>query len=103
MFEKLGTVVLNHDIKKYGLKSGSVGTVVHVYKGSKKAEVEFINIDGKTIAVLPLDFSEVKLANIKTISEQEDIIESFNSNRGLQDYTFNHIGTYSEDSGVYTS
>lgn len=105
MFKELDIVVLDHDIKRYGLKEGAIGTIVDIYKGDKKAEVEFIDSDGKTIAVIPLDFSEVRsaVANIKTVSEQEDIIKSFNSNYGLLDYTFDRIRTYSEGSGVYTS
>ena len=39
MFKELGIVVLNHDFKKYGLKEGSIGTVVHVYKDKKHAGV----------------------------------------------------------------
>ena len=69
MFKELELVVLGHDIKKYNLKEGAIGTVVDVSKGKKKALVEFMNNEGKTIAVIDLDFSEVRQNNIKALSK----------------------------------
>ena len=36
MFKELEIIALNHPIKKYGLKEGSVGTVLDVHKDKKK-------------------------------------------------------------------
>ena len=34
-------VVLTHDVERYGLKSGDVGVVVHIYRDGNAYEVEF--------------------------------------------------------------
>lgn len=60
MFEELDTVVLAKNIEKYGLKRDDVGTVVHVYKNDKALEVEFVNAEGKTIALLTLTPDDIR-------------------------------------------
>lgn len=60
MFEELDTVVLAHNIEKYGLKKGDIGTVVHIYEEGKALEVEFITAKGKTVAVLTLTPSDIR-------------------------------------------
>ncbi len=60
MFEELDTVVLAHDIEKYGLKRGDVGAVVHVYENGKAIEVEFVNAEGKTVALLTLSPNDIR-------------------------------------------
>ena len=60
MFDELDTVVLNKNIEKYGLKKGDIGAIVHIYKGGKALEVEFIKATGKTVAVLTLNPSDVR-------------------------------------------
>ena len=60
MLEELDTVVLAHDIEKYGLKRGDVGAVVHVYKNGKAVEVEFVSAEGKTVALLTLESDEIR-------------------------------------------
>lgn len=60
MFDELDTIVLAQDFEKYGLKKGDIGAVVHVYKKSKAVEVEFVNADGKTIALLTLTSNDIR-------------------------------------------
>ncbi|OGH15998.1 MAG: DUF4926 domain-containing protein [Candidatus Levybacteria bacterium RIFCSPHIGHO2_02_FULL_37_10] len=60
MFEELDTVVLAHNIDQYGLKRDDVGTVVHVYKNGEALEVEFVNAEGKTIALLTLTPDDIR-------------------------------------------
>jgi len=60
MFDELDTVVLTHDIEKYGLKEGDIGTVVHCYKDEKTIEVEFVTAEGKTVAVLTLTSDDIR-------------------------------------------
>lgn len=60
MFEELDTVVLDHNIEKYGLKKGDIGTVVHIYEEGKALEVEFVTAKGKTVAVLTLTPSDIR-------------------------------------------
>jgi hypothetical protein len=60
MIKELDLVVLTHDIKEYGLKSGDVGTVVHCYEDKVGFEVEFVTAEGKTVAVLTLTTTDVR-------------------------------------------
>lgn len=60
MFDDLDTVVLTHDMKKYGLKMGDLGTVVHSYHDSDAFEVEFVTAEGKTVALLTLTPKDIR-------------------------------------------
>ena len=59
MIQELDTVVLTHDIPAQGLKQGDLGAVVHRYVGGHAFEVEFINTEGKTKAVLTLNANDI--------------------------------------------
>lgn len=61
MIQELDTVILTHDIKKYGLKKGDAGATVHVYAGGKHFEVEFVAADGTTAALLTLEAKDVRM------------------------------------------
>jgi hypothetical protein len=50
MLREHDTAVLAHDLPEYGLKSGDVGTIVMVHPDGGY-EVEFMALDGETIAV----------------------------------------------------
>lgn len=54
MIKELDTVVLISDVPEYGLKNGDIGTVVLVHREAKGFEVEFVALDGETIAVATL-------------------------------------------------
>lgn len=59
MLREYDSAVLAHDLPEYGLKSGDVGTVVMVHsKGGY--EVEFMTLDGETVAVTSLSAEEVR-------------------------------------------
>lgn len=60
MIEELDFVVLTHDIKEHGLKTGDVGTVVHCYDDKIGFEVEFVTAEGKTVAVLTLTTKDIR-------------------------------------------
>ena len=60
MFNELNAVVLAHDMKDQKLMRGDVGTVVHCYTGGKAYEVEFITGEGKIIAVVTLEQSDIR-------------------------------------------
>jgi hypothetical protein len=57
---KLDTVVLTHDIDKYGLKQGDIGAVVHCYRDGMAFEVEFVTAEGRTIALLTLSPADIR-------------------------------------------
>lgn len=59
MIRELDTVVLDIDLPEHGLCRGDVGTVVLAHDGSGY-EVEFVTLDGSTIAVVSLASAEVR-------------------------------------------
>ncbi|MFH1702978.1 MAG: DUF4926 domain-containing protein [Nitrospirota bacterium] len=67
MIKELDSVVLTHDIEKYGLKKGDIGAVVHSYSDSNAFEVEFITAEGRTVAVLTLTSTDIRLMSNKEI------------------------------------
>ena len=59
MLREHDNVVLARDLPKYGLKSGDVGTIVLVHPAGGY-EVEFMTLDGETVAVTSLSRDEVR-------------------------------------------
>ena len=55
-FEEHQQVILKSDIESEGLKAGATGTIVHVYRGARAYEVEFVapqaTEENKVITVL---------------------------------------------------
>lgn len=60
MLAEHAIVVLNFDMPAVGLYAGDVGAVVHVHGQGKAYEVEFVDGNGTTIALLTLDADEVR-------------------------------------------
>lgn len=57
---ELDLVVLQRDIDEHGLKRGDVGTIVHCYSGSEAFEVEFVTVEGQTVAVVTLTNADIR-------------------------------------------
>jgi len=55
MINEHDRVVLTEDVPREGLKAGDVGTVVQIHVGGEAYEVEFICLDGQTVAVVTLE------------------------------------------------
>ena len=53
-------VVLRADLSPEKLASGDVGSVVHVYRNGAAFEVEFVSLDGETVAVVTLERAQVR-------------------------------------------
>lgn len=68
MIQELDTVVLTTDLSEYGLMAGDIGTVVLVHRGSAGCEVEFMAMDGETIAVVSLYASQVRPIGCREIA-----------------------------------
>jgi len=49
--KELDRVVLQNDLPEHGLVKGGLGAVVHVYDEGAGFEVEFVDADGRTVAV----------------------------------------------------
>lgn len=58
--EELETVVLAEDLPDQGLRAGDIGTVVMVHQGGSGYEVEFVTLEGGTVAVVTLTAAQVR-------------------------------------------
>ena len=61
-------VVLNTDLPAQRLATGDVGTVIHVHQSGAAYEVEFVALDGETMAVVTLEASRVRPVGRREIS-----------------------------------
>ena len=68
MIKEHDRVVLRKAIPEQGLKTGDVGTVVHVYKKGEAFEVEFVTLDGETVAIATLVASQIRPVQRKEIT-----------------------------------
>ena len=73
MIKEHDRVVLRSEIQKEGLKAGDVGTVVHVHKDGEAFEVEFITLDGETVAVATLLASKVRPVHRREITHARSL------------------------------
>ena len=67
MLKEHASVVLTQDLPAVGLEAGDVGVVVHVHRGGEAYEVEFLSLDGATVAVETLSAEQVRAANRRDI------------------------------------
>ena len=66
-------VVLTADLPDEKLKSGDVGTVVHVHKGGAAYEVEFVTLDGHTVAVATVANNQLRPVSRRDISHVREL------------------------------
>ena len=52
--------MLTTDLAKEGLKAGDVGTVVHIHLRGDAFEVEFLTLDGRTVALATVLNSQLR-------------------------------------------
>ena len=60
MIQELDSVVLTTGLPDYGLEEGDIGAVVLVHGDGKGYEVEFVTLDGETVAVVSLFPSQIR-------------------------------------------
>ena len=60
MYELFDQVALKADVPQHNLRCGDVGIVVETYPATDGVEVEFLDNEGETIAVLTLDSQDVR-------------------------------------------
>jgi hypothetical protein len=53
-------VVLTADLPGEKLKTGDVGTVIHIHKGGVAYEVEFTTLDGRTLTVATVESNKLR-------------------------------------------
>jgi hypothetical protein len=73
MIKEHDRVVLTDDVPAEGLKVGDIGTVVHIHGKGEAYEVEFICLDGETIAVVTLKASQVRPTQSREIAHVREL------------------------------
>jgi ATP-dependent exoDNAse (exonuclease V) alpha subunit len=76
MIKEHDRVVLLKDIPEQGLKAGDVGTVVHVYRHGEAFEVEFMTLDGRTVAIVTLPALHVRTVSSMDITHVRELIST---------------------------
>lgn len=73
MIKEHDRVVLLEDVPEEGLKAGDVGTVVHVYRQGEAFEVEFMTLDGGTVAIVALPALQVRTVSSRDITHVREL------------------------------
>jgi hypothetical protein len=73
VIEELDCVVLTRDLPSSGLKAGDIGTVVMVFNGGEAYDVEFLALDGETIALETLTADAVRPVRRREISHAREV------------------------------
>ncbi len=60
MIAELDRVILTTDISEYSLEQGDIGTVVLLHQDGEGYEVEFVTLDGETVAIVSLFAAQVR-------------------------------------------
>jgi hypothetical protein len=60
MIKEHDRIVLTGDLPTERLAAGDIGTVVHIHNGGEGYEVEFMTLDGHTVAVSTLLANQVR-------------------------------------------
>jgi hypothetical protein len=68
MIKELDTVVLTEDLPEYDLKQGDLGTIVLLH-AKHGYEVEFMTLDGQTLAVVTLRTNQVRPVGKREIAQ----------------------------------
>jgi hypothetical protein len=69
MIRELDNVVLTTDLPEHDLKRGDLGTVVLIHQNDKGYEVEFVTLDGETVAVVSLFRSQLRPIGRREIAQ----------------------------------
>ena len=73
MIKELDTIVLTSDLPEFGLRAGDLGTVVLVHQHGGY-EVEFVTLDGETVAVISLPPEQVRPVGHREIAHARLVI-----------------------------
>ena len=76
MIKEHDRIVLLKDLPEDGLQSGDVGTVVHIYRQGEAFEVEFMTLDGGTVAVITLLSSQIRAVSKRDITHVRELAVS---------------------------
>jgi hypothetical protein len=67
LIKELESAVLTADLPEYGLSAGDIGTVLLTH-GTEGYEVEFVTLEGETLAVVSLSASQLRPVEAREIA-----------------------------------
>ena len=70
MFQEHAQVVLASPLPALGLEPGDVGVIVHVHAHGTAYEVEFMSLDGHTIAVQTLQAGQLRAVSASAVPHE---------------------------------
>ena len=73
MIEELDRVALTRNLAEHGLIAGDIGAVVGVHQGGKGYTLEFMSLDGTTIAIVTLDAKDVRPLREREIAHARQV------------------------------
>lgn len=73
MTRELDAVVLTVDLPTHSLRAGDIGTVVLVHQGGAGYEVEFLTMEGETVAVVSLHATQVRPVGRREIAHARSV------------------------------
>lgn len=73
MIKELDRVVLTKDLPSEHLVAGDIGTVVLVHDGGAGYEVEFMTLDGETLAVVTIEADSVRAIAPREIAHVREV------------------------------
>lgn len=66
MIEELDRIALTVSVPEQGLEPGDVGTVVHIHEGGKAYIIEFMSLQGETLAI-----ATVEAGGVRPVSDRD--------------------------------
>lgn len=76
MIKEHDRIVLLKDLPEDGLQAGDVGTVIHIHRQGEAFEVEFMTLDGGTVAVITLLSSQIRAVSKRDITHVRELTVS---------------------------
>ena len=73
MIQELEEVALTSDLPDYGLKSGDIGMVLHVYRQGAGYEAEFVTLDGELVTLVVLRAEQVRRTGADEIAHARKV------------------------------
>jgi hypothetical protein len=70
---ELDAVALTCDLPEHGLMRGDVGTAVLVHGDGEAFEVEFVDYEGRTVALLTLEHTQVRALHAGDIPHTREL------------------------------
>ena len=73
MIKEHEEIVLAEDLPRYGLKRGDIGTVIDIHQGGKGYSLEFVALDGETLAIATVNANQVRQIRKNEIAQARNI------------------------------